>query len=55
VVFLGAPAIIYALDRRRSRRTRAEIEDEAVWAIQHDEGPGSHEPITLPPPGTGGH
>jgi hypothetical protein len=48
--FLGVPAVVFLVDRRRRRRTQAELEDEAVWAAQHDEGPGSHEPVVLPPP-----
>ncbi|HET7428537.1 MAG TPA: hypothetical protein VFJ66_03735 [Gaiellales bacterium] len=49
-VFLGVPAIVYLLDRRRRKRTQEEIEEEAVWAAQHDEGPGTHEPLSGPPP-----
>lgn len=48
VVFLGVPAIIYLLDRRRRNRTPEEQADEAVWSAQHHEGPGTHEPTTGP-------
>jgi hypothetical protein len=47
-VFLGVPAIVYLLDRQRRRRTEDERDDEAVWAAQHDEGPGTHEPTSGP-------
>ena len=50
VVFLGVPSIVYMLDRRRQARTESEREEEAVWASQHHEGPGTHEPLSGPPP-----
>jgi len=49
-VFLGVPAIIYLLDRRRRKRTEVERDDDAIWAAQHHEGPGTHEPLSGPPP-----
>jgi hypothetical protein len=49
-LFLGIPAAVYVADRRRRVRTQAELENDAVWAAQHHEGPGSHEPVVLPPP-----
>ena len=49
-MFLGVPAIVDLLDRRRRKRTQEEIEDDAVWAAQHHEGPGTHEPLSGPPP-----
>jgi cbb3-type cytochrome oxidase subunit 3 len=48
-VFLGVPAIVYALDRRRRARTDEERDDDALWAAQHHEGPGTHDPLSGPP------
>jgi hypothetical protein len=46
---LGVPALFYLLDRRRRARTDAERDDDAVWAAQHHEGPGTHDPLSGPP------
>ena len=49
-LFLGVPALFYLLDRRRRARTEEEQADDAVWAAEHHEGPGTHEPLSGPPP-----
>ncbi len=51
VVFVAVPGLVYLTDWRRRRRTKAELEEEAVRAARDaGEGPGSHEPLapTLP-------
>lgn len=49
LVLIGVPALVYLSDRRRSRRTRAELDDEAVRVAKGaDDGPGSNEPVRLP-------
>jgi len=56
-LFIGIPALVYASERLRRRRTKAELQDEAVRiARQGSESPGDHEPLAptlpnLPPPG----
>ncbi|HET7428171.1 MAG TPA: hypothetical protein VFJ66_01865 [Gaiellales bacterium] len=55
-LFVGIPAVVFASERMRRRRSAAELEDEAVRrARKGGEGPGDHEPLaptlpTLPPP-----
>jgi hypothetical protein len=52
-LFVGIPALVFLSDRRRRKRTRAELEDEAVRAAQGAaEGPGSHEPVAPALPNT---
>ena len=59
VVLIGIPALIYLSESRRRRRTQAELDDDAVRvALGERDGPGEHEPVTLPqrpgpmPPGS---
>jgi hypothetical protein len=57
-LFVGIPALVFGSERLRRRRTRAELEDEAVRRARvGGDGPGDHEPLapTLPagPPPTG--
>lgn len=52
-LFVGVPALVFASERLRRRRSTAELEDEAVRRGRDGgEGPGDHEPLapTLPPP-----
>jgi hypothetical protein len=52
-LFVGIPAVVFASERMRRRRSTAELEDEAVRrARESGEGPGDHEPLAppLPPP-----
>jgi hypothetical protein len=45
-VLVGIPALVYLSERRR--RTQAELDDAAVRSAKGvDDGPGSHEPVTL--------
>jgi hypothetical protein len=48
-LFLGVPVIVCALDRQRRARTDEELADDAMWAAQHHEGPGTHDPLSGPP------
>jgi hypothetical protein len=50
-VLVGIPALVYLSERRRNRRTQAELNDAAVRAAKGvDEGPGSREPVNLTRP-----
>jgi len=50
-VLVGIPALVYLSERRRKRRTQAELEDEAVRAAKGvNEGPGSRERVNLTRP-----
>jgi hypothetical protein len=50
-VLVGIPALVYLSERRRKRRTQAELDDEAVRAAKGvNEGPGSREPVNLTRP-----
>lgn len=45
-LFLGVPILVYLADWRRRRRTRDEMDAEAVRiAREGSDGPGDHEPI----------
>jgi hypothetical protein len=49
VVLIGIPALIYLSEWRRRRRTQAELDDDAVRVARGErDGPGEHEPVTLP-------
>ena len=48
-ILIGIPAVVYLSDRRRNRRTSAELEDNALRVAKGaSDGPGSNEPVTLP-------